>query len=91
MGIHTNEIYQVELIKSTTTNRLIMPTIEKFTSEKFTSEKFTSEKERVMLGFGGYIFKLEWKTDEKLIFRCHNRDCKGACYYRISIRFTLLI
>jgi hypothetical protein len=86
MGINTNEIHQVELIQSTTTNRLIMPTI-----EKFTSEKLTSEKKKAMLGYGGYIYTLEQNTDEKLIFRCRNRDCKVTCYYRISIEFTLLI
>jgi hypothetical protein len=30
-----------------------------------------------MLGYDGYIYTLERKTDEKMIFRCQNRDCKG--------------
>jgi hypothetical protein len=77
MGIHTNEIHQVELIKSTATNRLIMPTI----------AKRTSEKGKAMLGYEGFIYTLERKTDEKLILRSHNRDCKGQCYYRILIEF----
>ena len=65
--------HRVEFIKSTSTNRLVMPTI----------EKRTSEKGKPMLGYGGYIYTLERTTDEKRIFRCHNRDCKGSWNYRI--------
>lgn len=40
-------------------------------------KKFKSEKGKEMLGYEGYIYTLERKTDVKLIFRCQNRDCKG--------------
>lgn len=40
-------------------------------------KKFKSEKGKDMLGYEGYIYTLERKTDFKLIFWCQNRDCKG--------------
>ena len=73
------ESHRVKFIKSTSTNRLVMPTI----------EKLTSEKGKPMLGYGGYIYTLERTTDEKRIFRCHNRDCRGKWSYWIRIEFTL--
>ena len=42
------------------------------------------------LGYGGYIYTLERKTGEKLIFRCHNRDCRGEWHDRIWIELTFL-
>lgn len=39
--------------------------------------KFLSEKGKPMLGYEGYVYTLERKTDAKMIFRCQNRDSKG--------------
>ena len=33
-----------------------------------------------MLGYEGYIYNLERRTEAKMIFRCQNRDCKGRCH-----------
>jgi hypothetical protein len=55
-----------------------------------TMEKLTNEKGKALLGYREHIYTLEQKTDEKLIFRCRKRDCKGTCYYRILIEFNKL-
>ena len=40
-------------------------------------QTFSSEKGKAMIGYEGYVYTLERKTDAKSIFRCQNRDCKG--------------
>jgi hypothetical protein len=47
-----------------------------------TINKFSSEKGKPMLGYEGYVYTLERKTDAKMIFRCQNRDCKGKYFYK---------
>ncbi|CAF4523270.1 unnamed protein product, partial [Rotaria socialis] len=42
-----------------------------------------------MLGYEGYIYTLERKTDVKMIFRCQNRDCKGRCHTSPSMDTVL--
>ncbi|CAF4231708.1 unnamed protein product [Rotaria magnacalcarata] len=54
-----------------------------------TIKKFSSEKGKSMLGYEGYIYTLERKTDVKMIFRCQNRDCKGRCHTSPSMDTVL--
>ncbi len=54
-------------------------------------QKFSSEKGKAMLGYEGYIYTLERKTDAKSIFRCQNRDCKGKFKYDNDLYFYFLI
>ena len=42
-----------------------------------TIKRLASEKGELMLGYEGYIYTKERKNDEKIIFRCKNRGCKG--------------
>ena len=50
-----------------------------------TINKLSSEKGKPMLGYEGYIYTLERKTDVKMIFRCQNRDCKGKLLYEENL------
>ncbi|CAF1105589.1 unnamed protein product [Adineta ricciae] len=43
-------------------------------------QRLESEKGEPMLGYEGYIYTKERKTEEKIIFRCQNRLCKGRCH-----------
>jgi len=40
-------------------------------------KKLLSEKNKPMLGYKGYIYTIEKTKEDKIIFRCKNRDCKG--------------
>ena len=48
-------------------------------------QKFSSEKGKAMLGYEGYIYTFERKTDAKSILRCQHRDCKGKSKYDNNI------
>ena len=42
-----------------------------------------------MLGYKGYIYTVERQNQEKIVFRCKNRQCKGKLKQkRISINFS---
>lgn len=47
-----------------------------------TINKLSSEKGKPILGYEGYMYTLERKTDVKMIFRCQNRSCKGNDFYK---------
>lgn len=52
-------------------------------------KKLLSEKQKPMLGYKGYIYTIERQNEEKIVFRCKNRQCKGKLKQkRIFINFS---
>src|ERR1700759_3531486 len=43
-------------------------------------EFFESEKSKRMLKHGDYLYHMERKTDQKEIWKCCDRSCKGCCH-----------
>ena len=39
-----------------------------------------SEKEKRMLVYEGYLYHMERKTEQKEIWKCCDRSCKGRCH-----------
>ncbi|CAM4875287.1 unnamed protein product [Rotaria socialis] len=54
-------------------------------------KKFTSENGKAVIGYEGYVYTLERKTDVKLIFRCQNRDCKGRCHTNTNSTMDVIV
>ena len=51
-------------------------------------KKLLSEKQKPMLGYKGYLYTLERQNEERIAFRCKNRQCKGKLTKkRIFINF----
>ncbi|CAF3615372.1 unnamed protein product [Rotaria socialis] len=54
-------------------------------------KKSTSENGKAVIGYEGYVYTLERKTDVKLIFRCQNRDCKGRCHTNTNSTMDVIV
>ncbi len=52
-------------------------------------KKLLSEKNKPMLGYKGYFYTVERQNEERIAFRCKNRQCKGKFKKkRIFINFS---
>ena len=40
-------------------------------------KRLLSEKKKPMLGYQGYIYTVERQNQERIVYRCKNRLCKG--------------
>ena len=40
-------------------------------------KKLLTEKQKLMLGYKGYLYTVERQHEERISFRCKNRQCKG--------------
>ena len=54
-------------------------------------QKLLSEKGKAMVAYDRYVYALERTMTNKLIFRCHNRDCQGKVQLIVICRIELNI
>ena len=47
-------------------------------------KRLLTEKKKPMLGYKGYLYTVDKTKEDKILFRCKNRDCKGKFKKRSS-------
>ncbi|CAF1432604.1 unnamed protein product [Didymodactylos carnosus] len=54
-------------------------------------KSLSSSKGIPMIYYDGYIYTLCRMTDEKMIFQCEDRDCKGRCQCHTNLKMNIFV